>query len=134
MQGGGNVQIGGNIGNGPVNQQMQNSASGASTSLDFKMSMPTMPGMPGAGGAPAALILMNLDNHVATLKTDGTANFQGGGAGSNTVDNMWSTAGSTLNFGLQNLDNHVATLKTDGTANFQGGGAGSNTVDNMWAT
>jgi hypothetical protein len=99
----GTIMIGGNIGNGPVNQQMQNSASGASTSLDFKMSMPEMPGMPGmpgAGGAPAALILMNLDNHVATLKTDGTANFQGGGAGSNTVDNMWATAGSTLNFGL----------------------------------
>jgi hypothetical protein len=98
--GGGNVAIYGNIGNGPVNQQMQNSASGASTSLDFKMSMPEMPGMPGAGGAPAALVLMNLDNHVATLKTDGTANFNGGGAGSNTVDNMWSTAGSSLNFGL----------------------------------
>ena len=44
--------------------------------------------------------LMNLDNHVATLKTDGTANFQGGGAGSNTVDNMWATSDSVLNFGL----------------------------------
>jgi hypothetical protein len=44
--------------------------------------------------------LMILDNHVATLKTDGTANFNGGGAGSNTVDNMWATSGSTLNFGL----------------------------------
>jgi hypothetical protein len=47
--------------------------------------------------------LLNLDNHVATLKTDGTANFNGGGAGSNTVDNMWATAGSEINFGLVNL-------------------------------
>jgi len=87
MSGGGSVMIGGNIGNGPVNQKMQNSASGASTSLGFSMPMPI----------PA---LMNLDNHVATLKTDGTANFQGGGAGSNTVDNMWATSDSVLNFGL----------------------------------
>ena len=87
MSGGGSVMIGGNIGNGPVNQKMQNSATGATTSIGFSMPMPI----------PA---LMNLDNHVATLKTDGTANFNGGGAGSNTVDNMWSTAGSTLNFGL----------------------------------
>ena len=78
--------------------------------------------------------LMNLDNHVATFKGDGTTNFKSGSPGMNTVDNMWSTAGSTTNFGLMNLDNHVATFKGDGTTNFNGGGAGMNTVDNMWST
>jgi hypothetical protein len=38
--GGGSVMIGGNIGNAGVNQWNQNSASGASTAIDFSMPMP----------------------------------------------------------------------------------------------
>jgi len=49
--GGGSVMIGGNIGNAGVNQWNQNSATGASTAIDFSMPMPI-----------PALNLMNLQS------------------------------------------------------------------------
>ena len=53
MQGGGSVYIGGNIGNGDVQQGSESSASGPSASLGFTFVMPEMPGLPGG--------LMNLN-------------------------------------------------------------------------
>ena len=55
--GGGNIQVGGNVGQGTVSQGSTSSATGPSVGLDLKMSMPGMDGMPGMGGQ-----LMNLDS------------------------------------------------------------------------
>jgi len=48
--GGGNIAVGGSVGNGGVSQGSSGSATGAGVSLDLKMDMPGMGGMPGLGG------------------------------------------------------------------------------------
>ena len=62
--GGGNIQIGGSVGNAGVSQGSTSQASGASVGLDLKMSMPgmDMPGMPSMnmGGAASPVVLINL--------------------------------------------------------------------------
>tara|TARA_B110001450_G_C17573687_1_gene461870 strand:- start:681 stop:1052 length:372 start_codon:yes stop_codon:yes gene_type:complete len=57
--GGGNIQVGGSVGQGAVSQGNSQSATGASVGLDFKMEMPGMDSLPGMGKAPA-LQLINL--------------------------------------------------------------------------
>ena len=66
--GGGNIQVGGNVGQGAVSQGSSSSATGPSVGVDFKMSMPGMDGMPGMGQ------LMNLDSlELLSLQTAGRA-------------------------------------------------------------
>lgn len=52
--GGGNIMVGGSVGQGQISQGQSTSATGASVGLDFKMDMP----IPGMGGE---LLLINLD-------------------------------------------------------------------------
>jgi len=54
--GGGNISVGGSVGQGEVHQGSQSSATGPSVGLDLKMSPP----VPGAKKAPKALQLINL--------------------------------------------------------------------------
>ena len=59
--GGGNIAVGGSVGNGGVNQVGQNSATGSSTSVGLSMPFP----------------MMNLKNHIGSFKGEGTTNFKG---------------------------------------------------------
>jgi len=63
--GGGNIQVGGSVGQGAVSQGSSSSATGPSVGLDLKMSMPGMDGMPGMGGS--GLVLMNLRGRDPTI-------------------------------------------------------------------
>ena len=88
--GGGNISVGGSVGQAGVQQSSSGSATGAGVKLDVSVPMPA--------------ILMNLGNNVVFLRAAGETNFKGG-PGKNTVHSMDATAGSVTNFGLVNLDN-----------------------------
>ena len=60
--GGGNIQVGGSVGQGAVSQGSSSQASGASVGIDFKMDMPGMDGMPGMGGSLQNLDVLNLNS------------------------------------------------------------------------
>ena len=89
--GGGNISVGGSVGQAGVQQSSSGSATGAGVKLDVSVPMP--------------VILMNLGNEVDFMRAAGTTNFKGG-PGSNTVHSMDATKGSVTNFGLMNLDNY----------------------------
>ena len=106
-----------------------------------------------------SLGLMNLDNHVEYMQSDGTVNLKGAHGNHNTISNLQGTANSVMNFGLVNLggvvqaqtfpypsppgvlhpvpmelvnlDNHVEYLQAAGHVNFQGAAGNHNTVGNL---
>ena len=100
--------------------------------------------------------LMNLDNHVEYMQSDGQVNLQGAHGNHNTISNLQGTANSVMNFGLVNLDgwsmyaspyahpagfahpvklvnldNHVEYLQAAGQVNFQGATGNHNSVGNL---